>query len=232
MASTSSFFDSTSPFVTYATSATRGVLINLLRLTAATCHATLNDAIRIYFDGTNLSQKTIGFKLLLNQYLCISCDEYLSIHQQITDKRLQKSDLNENDMNHYVYCTMQKIMSQNDGYKHLNCVFDGVMKFCSFQFEHVFGLISSEGFTIGSSVNNRGGNFSMAELNLLRYILQNQLDRINTTSQNLYIDNDKYKNSRLKCEENDSCQLKIEDEKQRLQQQDEIIRQEAQNCKH
>ncbi len=33
----------------------------------------------------------------------------------------------------------------------------------------------------------------------------------------LYIDNDKYKNSRLKCEENDSCQLKTEDEKQRLE---------------
>jgi hypothetical protein len=52
MASTSSFFDSTSPFVTYATSATREILVSLLRLIAATSCATLNETIRIYFDST------------------------------------------------------------------------------------------------------------------------------------------------------------------------------------
>jgi len=216
MASSSSFFDSTSPFVTYATSATRGIIINLLCITAKNCNTTMNEAIRIYFDNTNLFEKTIGFKQLLNQYFCISCDEYLSIHQQILDKNLQKSDLNEDDMDSYVYCTMEKIMSQNDGYKHLNCIFDGLMNFCCFQFEQIFALISHEDVVLGSSTSTRGGNFSVAESNMLRFILQSQLDSVNETAQNLYVNNDKYKNYRFKCEENDSCKLKIENEKERL----------------
>jgi hypothetical protein len=224
MASSSSFFDPTSPFITYASQATRGVIINLLRITTIRCRATLNDAIRIYFDGTNLTEKTIGFKSLLNQYFCMNCDEYLSIHQQILDKKLQITDLNEDNMDHYVYCTMQKIMAQHGGYKHLNCLFDGAMNYCCFQFERVFALISHEGISFGSSVHNRDGNFSAAELTLLRRVLQMQLDQINATSQRLYVNGDKYKNSHLKCEDNDSCQLRIEDEKRRLQELSQSIR--------
>jgi hypothetical protein len=223
MASSSSFFDPTSPFVAYATQATRGVLINLLRITAMQCRVTLNDAIRIYFDGTNLTEKAMGFKYFLNQYFCMNCDEYLSIHQQILDKKLQISDLNEHNMDHYVYCTMQKIMAQTDGYKHLNCLFDGAMNYCCFQFERVFALISHESISFGSSVRNRDGNFNEAELTLLRRVLQMKLDEINATSQRLYVNGDEYKNSRLKCED-DSCRLRIEDQKRRLQEQSQSIR--------
>jgi hypothetical protein len=51
-----------------------------------------------------------------------------------------------------------------------------------------------------------------------------QLDQINATSQRLYVNGDKYKNSHLKCEDNDSCQLRIEDEKRRLQELSQSIR--------
>ncbi len=229
MASTTtlSFFEPTSPFVTYATSATRGVMMNLLRVTAMNCRVTTSEAIRIYFDGAILTEKTLGFKQLLSIYLCTCCDEYLTIHQQILEKKLQKSDLSEKNMDHYVYCTIEKIMSQSDGYRHLNCLFDGLMKFCIFQFERVFALISHEGIMLGSSASNRDGNFSVAELNILRYVLQSNLDEINATSERLYVNGGENKNCRLKCEENNSCELKIEDVKQRLKQQAEIIQQEA-----
>jgi hypothetical protein len=120
-------------------------------------------------------------------------------------------------------------MSQSDGYRHLNCIFDGLMKFCVFQFEHIFAIISYEGVMFGSSASNRDGNFSVAESNILRSVLQSTLDRINATSERLYVNGDEYKNSRLKCEENDSCELQIEDEKERLAQQDVLIRQTISN---
>jgi len=95
MASTFSFFDTASPFVVYATSATHEILVSLLRSVAATSRAILDETIRIYFDSKNLTETTIGFKLLLNKYSCTSCDKYLFIHQQITNTKLQKSDLDE-----------------------------------------------------------------------------------------------------------------------------------------
>lgn len=225
MTSTPSFFCQTSSFVMYATLATRSIFIQLLRLTVLDCRTTMSEAIRIYFDGTNLTEKTISFKLLLNQYLRTCCDEYLSIHQQIVTYQLEESDLNEDNIDHYVYCTMEKILSENNGYKHLNCIFDGVMKFCWFQFELVFAIISYEGVLIDISTNNCDGNLAVTELNILEHILQKQLNRINARSQTLYVNNDQYKPDRLKCEENDSCKLLIENEKQRLEQQDKLIRQ-------
>jgi hypothetical protein len=50
-----------------------------------------------------------------------------------------------------------------------------------------------------------------------------KLDEINATSQRLYVNGDEYKNSRLKCED-DSCRLRIEDQKRRLQEQSQSIR--------
>lgn len=210
MTTVSSFFHPTSPFVIFATLATRSICIQLLRMTAVNCRATLSETIRIYFDGTTLTERITCFKLLLNQYLRTCYIEYLSIHQQILNKKLLKSYLNEDDMDHYVYCTMEKIMSEKDGYKHLNCMFDGIMQFCLFQFEHVFAIISYEGMSIISSSDNCDENFSMTELNLLDEILQSQLNRINSRSQTLYLNNIQYKSIHLKCEEDNSCQSMIE----------------------
>jgi len=232
MVSISSFSDSTSSFFLYATATSRTVIIQQLRVTARKCNATLDAACHIYFHSANYLKKIIDFKLSINKYLRICCDEYLSIHQQIADKKLQKSDLNEDNMDHYVYCTMEKIMSQNDGYKHLNCIFDDVMKFCSFQFEHIFVSLMNDDYSIAGTRNSCDGNFNYAEMNIIRSFIQSYLDKANENFHDLRTHTDEYKNFCLKCEENDCCELKIENVKQRLEQQAEIMQQEAQNCEH
>lgn len=230
MASASPTFDPTSPFVTFATSTTRGIIVVLLRGVGINYHVTMNEAIRMYFTNTHFLEKIGQFKVLLSQYLRDCCDEYLSIHQQILDNKLQKSDLDENNMDHYVYCSIEKIMSENDGYKHLNCIFDGIMKFSTFQFKHLFVLMLQNDASFGSSSRSDNGDFNQAELTLLRYILDNKLNQVNVEAQRLYVNGDEYKNVRLKCEENNSCALNIENEKQRLEQQVQTIQQESETC--
>jgi hypothetical protein len=228
MASKALFFEPTSPFVTFATQATRGVLVNLLRIIAMNYNATPNEAFRIYFDGSGKEEKTVGFKQLLNGYICTCCNEYLTIHQKIIDKKLQKSDVNEGNMDHYVYYTLEKIMSQNDGYKHLNCLFDGLMTYGVLQFSYVFTSISNDMVSMAGTTSSRDGNFSIAETNVIRAVFQAHLKKANENICNLYTNDDERKDYRFKCDENGSCELKVEDEQQRQEQQKKTIEQEAQ----
>ena len=160
--SSSSIFDTTSPFVEYCTTTTRGTLMSVLRLVAHTYHATPAEAVNAYLDGTNVAQKTIGFKQLLNDYFQQCCDEYMITHQQIVDGTKQLSSLNENNLDEYVYCVMQKMMSQNNGYKHINYIFDGAMVVCVIQFKYILTSLPN-GLQIGCSNSSRGGLFHDAE---------------------------------------------------------------------
>lgn len=120
-------------------------------------------------------------------------------------------------------------MSENDGYKHLNCVYDGLIMFCMLQFKYVYASLSNNIPVIGSSSCSRDGNFNVAESKILEYTLRSHLTKANDNLQNLHVNDDEYKNHRLKCEENDSCQLPIENIPQQLKDQEQSIKQQIPN---
>lgn len=236
MTSTTSTFDPTSPFVTFATTVTRGTVVSVLRGIGMQYGARITDALHMYFTNTYFLKKIVQFRLLVNNYLHTCYDEYLLIHQQILDKKLEKSDLNEDNMDHYVYYHLDKIISQTDGYKHINCVFDSLMIFCTYQFKHLFVSMSQENPVFGTSANSPNGDSKSAELTLLRHILNTRLDQINASIQTKFLNDEEYQNIRLKCEEDNSCELNFENVKQRLEEQQQSLLQEREtsgcNCEH
>jgi hypothetical protein len=199
--------------------------MSLLRLVAHTYHLTASEATRAYFDGTNEAEKTVGFKQLLNNYFQQCCDEYIITHQQIIDGKKQLSSLSEENLDEYVYCVIQKIMHQNNGHKHLNCIFDGAMIVCVIQFKYVLNSLANNPIQMGSSRVSRGGLFPDAEATLLRYIFDQHL---NAANEKLCLNNDQYKNLRLTCGENSACGLDFANEKQRQKQLREAIDLEGQ----
>jgi hypothetical protein len=123
MASTSSYFDQTSTFVEVVSDAFYIVFNAMLRRLTEGYHASLSDVIRVGFSDKLSTTITLDFKRYLVSFFRHCCNEYLTVHQQILDKKLEKSDLNENNDHHRYYLIIEKLMSQNDGYKHLNCVY-------------------------------------------------------------------------------------------------------------
>ena len=196
--SQSTIFDAESPFLKFCTDTTNGTMMSLLRLVAHNYHLTAAESIRVYFDGTNEAEKTIGFKQLLNNYFQQCSNEYATTHRQIIDGKKQSTDMNEDNLDEHAYCVLQKIMLQNNGYKHLNCLFDGAMIVCVLQFKCVLNALVNFNFQMGSSAASRGGLFPAVEANLLRYILSEQLKEAN---KKLCLNNEQYKNIRLSCDE-------------------------------
>jgi hypothetical protein len=227
MASTSSYFDPTSLFIEVASEIFSGVMTRTLITGANGCNTHLSDFIRVAFGGEFLPSTKLNFKRCLIDLLRFNCKRYLSVHQQIIDKKLEKSDLNQNDPDHRHYSALEKLMSQNNGYKHLNCLYDGLIMFCMLQFKYVSTELSHYDIPrINLSSNHSLEHTNSLQLYMVNRFLQEYLTKANENLQNLYGNDDEYKHYRLKCKEDDSCQLSIENLQQLLKDQQESIEQQ------
>jgi hypothetical protein len=227
MASASSYFDPTSHFIEVASEIFSGVITALLMTRAKEYNVHLSDAIRILFGNKFLPRTKLDFKRCLIDLLRCNCKRYLAVHQQIIDKKFEKSDLNQNDQDHRHYSSLEKLMSQNNGYKHLNCLYDGLMMFFMLQFKYVSTELSHNRILrINLSSNHSLEHNNSLQLYMVKHSLQEYLTKANENLQNLYANDDEYKHYRLECKEDDSCQLSIENLQQLLKDQQESIEQQ------
>jgi hypothetical protein len=227
MASASSYFDPTSLFIEVTSEIFSGMITRMLITLAEEYNVHLSDAIRVLFDNKFLPLTKLNFKRSLIDLLRCNCKRYLAVHQQIIDKKFEKSDLNQNDPDHHHYSSLEKLMSQNNGYKHLNCLYDGLIMFFMLQFKYVSTELSHGGIPrINlSSAHSLVHNNSL-QLYMVNRFLQDYLTKANENLQNLYANDDEYKHYRLECKEDGSCQLSIENLQQQLKDQQESIEQQ------
>ena len=225
MSSISSYFNSTSLFVEVVTELSSGLIINILMTQAAEYHLHLSDVIRILFDEKHFSYTKLYFQRCLIDLLRFNSHRYLKIHQQIIENQLEKSNLNPNEEDHRHYSSLDKLMSLNNGYKHLNCLFNAFIIFSMEQFQYISTQLSHSSTIpkITLSSVHCLSHMNRLELPFLKDFIQTNLSKVN---ENLLENNDQYKNHRLQCEEDDSCQLSIDNYQELLNNQYDSIEQQ------
>ncbi|CAF4556216.1 unnamed protein product [Rotaria socialis] len=86
-------------------------------------------------------------------------------------KRKSLVEPNENDLKDHAYIkirqTMKNASVNNEGYRHLNCILDGMIHDCIAPFKYVFKKLHSDGFSMDDKRCSHDGNFSWAEKQIL-----------------------------------------------------------------
>lgn len=164
-----SFFDVSSPFVEYCTQATCAVFLKEIHAFITVYHITAMEAVG-QLALVPLPQFLIIFAQEIVTYTRQCCDEYLAISNSNPPV-----DLDENNIKHYVYAKFQEIINSsndtNSGYKHLNCIFDGVINYCVVQAEYVYNYLPEHGLPMGGTHSHLAGHYSNAVATVIREYL-------------------------------------------------------------
>lgn len=229
MASTCPYFDSKSLFLKCVTEMTTTVLTSFVMQRATEFNLDLSGLIDMLFKGKLKSYMKLDFQRCFLDLSRFSCNAYAKVHQEIIEKKLKKSDLNPANPEHSIYLQLDKLLSQNNGYKHLNCLYDGFIMFSMLQFQYVSTQLSRSSMPkTNLSVNHTLARSNMLELQGFTRFLQENLTKANENIEELFNSNDQYKDRRLRCED-DSCQLSIDHLKQLLKDRQESFEQQLQD---
>lgn len=200
------FFDIKLSFINFCNQTVRGCIINLLKQKMKK-YKDLNQTIKNVFNKETYSDPSDFYSLLITYiYLCYK--DYIFFEEKI------KENEETNNIDSYSYIEFNKMFSQyqnkeNGGYKHLNCLLNGITKYCIFIYIYLVQYFIKEPFIIeGINTLNDKNEISETQLILLRNILDTIIQKGNEDfgkSQN--------KTHNLECKTDDSCKKNVEKEK-------------------
>lgn len=202
------FFDIKLSFTKFCNQAVRGCIINLLIQKTENYNVDLNQAIRNVFNKETYLDPS-GFYFFLNHYIYLCYKDYILFEEKI------KKNEEIGNIDSYAYIEFNKMFSQynskkeNGGYKHLNCLLNGILKYCIFIYIYLVQYFSKE-MPIIEGFNNKGNNkngISETKLILLRTILDTIIQKGNEDFEKL-----QNKPHNLKCKVDDSCKQNVEKE--------------------
>lgn len=169
-------------YLDYVKQAAVGILIGALRVVSEKEKLTPNDSLIVFFYSENRDQSLCLMSHLLKEYIQTCCDEFCWIYEDVYIKsKIPLKDALDLNGNHYAFSHFNRIFENSRlntiaGPKHLNC-----LTVCT-AFNYMPLLFSTilthyEHRSIGGTRSSRDGNWSVAETNIVRVILQETVQK-------------------------------------------------------
>ncbi|CAF4025185.1 unnamed protein product [Rotaria sordida] len=195
-------------YLDYVQQAAVGILMGALRSTAGNQKLTPNESLAVFFHPANKDRSMSLMFDLLKGYIQTCCDEFCWIYHDVyIEPKISLKEALDLNGAHYVFSHFNKIFENSRsnttaGPKHLNCLaICTAFNYMPLLFPTILTLYDEH--QMGGTRSSRDGNWSEAEKNVIRFVLQGvvqkAIDWLNVHKQ------EELKEMPFVCKEDESC---------------------------
>jgi hypothetical protein len=169
-------------YLAYVKQTALGILTSALRVLAADRKLTPNDSLAMFFHPSNNHLSSSLMFDLLKVYIQKCCDEFCSIYEDVyIEAKVPLKEALDLNGDHYVFSHFNKIFENSRsniaaGPKHLNCLaMCTLVHYMPLLFPTI--LTHYKEHQMVSTRSSRDGNWNEAEKNMIRFVLQEHVEK-------------------------------------------------------